>query len=44
MNKKICWPSPSEYIFATQFENISFFTYAKLMNMDETEVSQIKPD
>ena len=40
-NKKICWLSPSEYIFKTQLENISavsngyvpnniaFFTYAR---------------
>lgn len=55
-DKKICWLSPSEYIFATQLENlkkasngyapenISFFTYAKLMNMDKAEISEIKPD
>lgn len=54
--KKICWLSPSEYIFDTQIENlkravdgyvpqnISFFTYAKLMNMNETEISEINPD
>lgn len=55
-DKKICWLSPSEYIFDTQLENlkratngyspqnISFFTYAKLMNMVESEISDIKPD
>lgn len=55
-DKKICWLSPSEYIFDTQLENlkkvtggyapqnISFFTYAKLMNMSETEISDIKLD
>lgn len=54
-DKKIFWLSPSEYIFDTQLENlkkvtggyapqnISFFTYAKLMNMSETEISDIKP-
>ena len=55
-DKKICWLSPSEYIFSTQLENlkkasggctpenISFFTYTKLMNMEKTEISEIKPD
>ena len=55
-DKKICWLSPSEYIFDTQLENlkratngyspqnISFFTYAKLMNMSEADISDIKPD
>ena len=55
-DKKICWLSPSEYIFDTQLENlkratggyvpqnISFFTYAKLMNMSKVEISAIKPD
>lgn len=52
----ICWLSPSEYIFKTQLENlktaadgyqpenIQFFTYAKLMLMSETELSEIQPD
>ncbi|MBQ9748583.1 MAG: DEAD/DEAH box helicase family protein [Clostridia bacterium] len=52
----ICWLSPSEYIFKTQIENlkavsdgyipqnIKFFTYAKLMNMDDEEISEIAPD
>ncbi len=52
----VCWLSPSEYIFNTQIENlrkasggyapenIKFFTYAKLMNMTEAELSEIKPD
>ena len=42
---RICWLSPSEYIFMTQMEqwdaagggklqNIQFFTYARLMRMD----------
>lgn len=55
-DKTICWLSPSEYIFDTQLENlkratggyvpqnISFFTYAKLMNMSKTEIAEIKPD
>ena len=54
--KVICWLSPSEYIFKTQLENLSktaggyvpenirFFTYAKLMNMSEKEMSEIQPD
>lgn len=54
-DKKICWLSPSEYIFKTQCENlaavdsavpdnIAFFTYAKLMLMADSEISEIKPD
>lgn len=55
-DKNICWLSPSEYIFKTQLENlknasggyipenISFFTYAKLMNMTGKEIESIKPD
>ncbi|MFI3227931.1 MAG: Helicase associated domain protein [Clostridia bacterium] len=54
-DKKICWLSPSEYIFKTQIEsllhkgedvpqNIQFFTYAKLIYMTETEFEEIKPD
>ena len=55
-DKKICWLSPSEYIFDTQLENlrratngyapqnISFFTYAKLMNMSKAEIAEIEPD
>lgn len=54
--KNICWLSPSEYIFSTQLENlkkstggyepknIGFYTYAKLMNMTEKEIAQMKPD
>ena len=48
-NKKICWLSPSEYIYRTQEEkwlsaggdkcqNIRFFTYAKLIRMGEEEI------
>lgn len=55
INKKICWLSPSEYIFKTQCENltavgsavpdnIAFFTYAKLMLMWDSEILEIKPD
>ncbi|MBQ9745341.1 MAG: Helicase associated domain protein [Clostridia bacterium] len=52
----VCWLSPSEYIFKTQIENlkavsdgyapenVKFFTYAKLMNMSEAELSEIAPD
>lgn len=52
----ICWLSPSEYIFKTQLENlkatsdgfepdnITFLTYAKLMNMSDKEVSALQPN
>ena len=55
-DKTVCWLSPSDYIFRTQLENladvsdgwqpenIKFFTYAKLMNMSEDEISNINPD
>ena len=53
--KRICWLSPSEYIFRTQLENlaaesgivpenITFLTYARLMTMDEDEIANIRPD
>ena len=53
--KTVLWLSPSEYIFKTQLEalekasefvpeNIKFFTYAKLMNLSDAEISDIKPD
>lgn len=53
--KTVCWLSPSEYIFKTQLENwysaggetlenIRFFTYAKLIHMDDYEVVSINPD
>ncbi|MBE5739716.1 MAG: helicase [Clostridiales bacterium] len=53
--KKICWLSPSEYIFQTQMENflsaggtelpnVEFFTYAKLMTMKRGELKKIHPD
>ncbi|MBQ7322378.1 MAG: Helicase associated domain protein [Clostridia bacterium] len=52
----IIWLSPSEYIFKTQLENLAavtggyvpenlvFYTYAKLMNISEEELSEIRPD
>ena len=53
--KKVCWLSPSEYIFQTQIENflqagglplpnVDFFTYAKLMLMGDAELAKIQPD
>ena len=53
--KKICWLSPSKYIFQTQLknlaaesgvtpENITFLTYARLMTMDADEIAAIQPD
>ena len=54
--KTVCWLSPSEYIYKTQLENlkedsdgwhpenITFFTYAKLMMMTDAELAQIRPD
>ena len=53
--KRICWLSPSEYIFQTQLENltaesgavpenITFLTYARLMTMGEVEITAIRPD
>lgn len=55
-SKRICWLSPSEYIFKTQIENLKsvtggyvpenifFLTYAKLMFMNKAEIGEIKPD
>lgn len=55
-DKRICWLSPSEYIFKTQLENVKkvdpsfsrknivFITYAKLMLMLENEIKDISPD
>ena len=51
----ICWLTPSEYIYATQLENLTatgsdvpknirFFTYAKLMLMSESELTELRPD
>ena len=54
-DRRVCWLAPSEYIFKTQLENltasgadvpenITFFTYAKLMLMEEAELDQSRPD
>ena len=55
-DKRICWLSPSEYIFKTQLENlrsatdgyvpdnIAFYTYAKLMLMSAADMAKIQPD
>lgn len=55
-DKRICWLSPSEYIFQTQLENLKratgekppknlcFYTYPRLMGMEEEEIAQIQPD
>lgn len=55
-DKTVCWVSPSKYIFDTQIENlkknsdgwlpdnVKFFTYAKLMVMNEMDFERIKPD
>lgn len=55
-DKTICWLSPSRYIYQTQLENLAetsdgyqpenvkFYTYAKLMNADDDEITDIKPD
>ena len=54
-DKKILWLSPSEYIFKTQIENlkstsgytpdnITFYTYAKLTYLSDSEIEEIKPE
>lgn len=55
-DKKICWLSPSKYIFDTQLENLAcacggyqpenveFITYARLMNMTAFEMKETEPD
>ncbi len=55
-DKRILWLSPSEYIFKTQVENlhsvspdfsldnVSHYTYAKLINMTDDELSSLSPD
>ena len=51
-DKRICWLAPSEYIFKTQLENLeksgaelpsntAFFTYARLMLMEEPELKDV---
>lgn len=53
---RVCWLSPSEYMFSTQCENlrratqidvpenITFYTYAKLMGLDEEALEAIDAD
>ena len=55
-DKKICWLSPSNYIVQTQRENVRkidpnfsdenvlYYTYARLMYMDSSEVCALHPD
>ena len=54
-DQRICWLAPSEHIFKTQLENltasgadvpenITFFTYAKLMLMEELKIQELRPD
>ncbi|MBR1382463.1 MAG: helicase, partial [Ruminococcus sp.] len=55
-DKTICWLSPSRYIYQTQLENlvetsdgyqpenVKFYTYAKLMNVSDAKIDEIKPD
>lgn len=55
-DKRICWLSPSEYIFRTQINNLSaesadisldnvqFYTYAKLPTMTDDAIGDIHPD
>lgn len=55
-DKQICWLSPSIYIVRTQRENVcrldpnfsdenvSYYTYARLMNMAAAELREIQPD
>ena len=54
-NSRIFWLTPSEYIVKTQLENlknaggkelgnVTFLTYAKLMQMNEEDISKLIPD
>ena len=54
-SSRICWLSPSEYIYRTQVdnlvhaggkapENIDFYTYAKLMLLSDSELKGIRPE
>ena len=54
-NQSVLWLSPSEYIFKTQCEgllatgaalpgNISFMTYAKLSQLEQEELENLRPD
>lgn len=54
-DERVVWLSPSEYIFKTQTENVqkenpdfplqnvTFLTYARLMQMDEDEIASLHP-
>ena len=53
--KTVLWLSPSEYIFKTQLENLKetganiptniiYMTYVRLMRMDKSEMSELRPD
>ena len=55
-DKRVCWVSPSAYIFQTQVENlmqstglqapgnITFLTYAKLTLLSREELMEVRPD
>lgn len=55
-NDRICWLSPSTYIYETQLENlasvtngwrpenVTFLTYAKLMSLADEEITALHPD
>ncbi|MBR3175784.1 MAG: helicase, partial [Oscillospiraceae bacterium] len=55
-DRSVLWLSPSEYIFKTQLENlsasadgwlpgnISFMTYARLMQLSSDELAALRPD
>lgn len=54
-DRTVCWLSPSEYIYETQLENlrrtgaqvpqnICFYTYARLMRMEDADFAAIHPD
>ena len=54
-SSRVCWLSPSEYIYRTQAdnlvhaggkasENVVFYTYAKLMLLSDAELKDICPE
>lgn len=54
-SSRICWFSPSEYIYRTQAdnlvhaggkapENVDFYTYARLMLLSDAELKSIRPE
>ncbi len=55
-DSRVCWLSPSEYIYRTQLQNlaqvtggelpdnIAFLTYARLMSMDDENIEALSPD